>query len=557
MSVPQSDHVVGPRTKVPCLSPRQCGVQWHWLGTEAQCGAQTGVVRRPLVAIERRGSAPAARPDFGLAPMAVDALFSEDAWAEVSAAGQLVHGLQVNRLAVEEVVTSALRGDREALAAILASGDDEARLAHEVLCVDPATRLSVVRGLLGPSLELDESLVESVDAHLQSALLGALPADDVDVDEDSPLRLTRLPHFRDRVSGVVDACFAALVRAHAYDAMIKDTGAELLKLRDTNPDAPRVVAVSTSGPLRLKAIEKEALAPANWLALTVSEKAGSFDPDIARAQVSPEVWARAVELTPQESTVSLTKADLAPVAKSAGISLDAYLKEATTSVTLSVTLHGKEGDKGESDSTSAKRLGAEMYAAGKSKPGSHFYVPPRTGDFDRDLASLVSARARAEKRKGEAEAVADTIKPLLRSIESIAVNQTLHHAGSDRDFKLLVSKSTRLDVEAFELAHPGLAKVAREKKVAASTPSVTAEALRVAIRETDAASGIARSEAEVEKLVDGFRKSSTPALRLRVREGNTSVAPSTVGARQGLERISRGEALGGRILSEAFDTGHD
>ena len=525
------------RVRVPCLDSARCGTRWHWSDTTPLCGASSRSARKSVDAlVALRPPAPMLLGPDAVTPTdeGIRLEFTEETWEAFALASSAVHGLHVNRHALVSVVERVTSGGWDSSN----SATDEEVLAFEILCLDEDTRLAVARAAMGPGADRDDTLEEVLAAGLADLLAHAHGAEAA--NEDGPT-LAAFPHLRERVAGLIDASYEAQKKTHAYAAMVSEITKKMYEQHKDRVGQKWIVRGSRALPFA-KGQERS-----GDIVINMSTKQGLYDVGVAKDNMTPEEWADALSKTRAEE-IAVTPAALRAEAKRRNIPVEAFVSESTSQVDLMIAVRDEADPLGdvpfESGSKTAKADGEAEYRRGVRTFGSHFYVaPPDPDDKEKSFATLVSARARADMRRAEADGVASALKETVRKIEPLAVNMTLRYEGSKRDFVFQVNKTTSFDKEGFSSFYPEVVDAVRKNAQAADkvTPS------KRAIQEALAASRGEEKSADV----DTYRKPSTPRPLLKVvGEDGSQKEPSALGKHSAEGRISRGDALNGRAFLE-------
>ena len=522
------------RRKIACLNPAKCGSRWHWSDSNPPCATDFGRVssRNPLSGL---ASVPSSRktPMLSGDGDGIHLNFSDEEWEAFTSTAESIHGLHVNRHALVEVVEK-ITGGGNVMGSI--SSDPEQALAYEILCLDKGSRDAVARVAIGEEFSSDEALVEQFSDDLEAILARS---HGTDKSNDGGLSLDAFPYTKQRIAGVLDAAFEAQRKKHAFDAMKRDLTKEMY---DDHPD--RVGQKWTVRGNSVLPFDDKNQRSGDVI-VHMGERVGAYDATEAKKVLSQDEWDAALaQMT--ESDISVSVTDIKKVAKDRGIDVSKFEDEDTTKVRIMVSLPDA-ADK-EMDSTT-KAEGIKEWKAGRGTFGSRFYVPD-VSDMDEEqaFAALAKARARADRNHSEAHEVAQTLHAGIRGIESVALNQTLRYGDSDRGYTFQVNKTKRFNAEAFDDVYPEIRPGIQKSAYASGTYSPNQKAVEAAL-------GATKSEAEVKNVMSKSRKPSAPTPRFDVVEhsdkGYSKVKPAAEGKARADARISRGEALNGRILTES------
>jgi len=534
------------RTQITCLKPQHCGAKWHWSDSTPECGASADAAksRRALGGLAAPApfsstyGAPARRPATG------EGLHLEADEASMLAlenASAAVHGLRVNRHALAEVIECVSAGTLDVNEV---RSDADLALAYEVLCLDADVQEAVVR-LTVQGADGDEGVFGPALKSFRGALSSPRGVETPDQATDT---LDDFPYTKQRLAGVLDAAYEAQKRHHAHDAMVTDVTGRLYRMFPDKIAKKWIVRGNTVQEYAAKAVR------AGDTIISMGQREGSFDVERAEGVLTDDEWAAARAATP-DGEISIPADDLKREAKAQEVDIDPFHDQATTEVKIMVSL-GEETDAdapfGKSSNESAKAAGLADYAHGRSLNGSRYYVPDLAEvDDDRAFATLVRARARADMRKNESGEIAEVLKATIRGVEAVAMNHTIRYEDSARDFAFQSNQKRNFDRDLFSTFHPEIEKSLKAKaRVSGVTPSEAAVTAQVRARYGDG------DDASLERALSALHKtpSNTPRLSVAVESGGKvrNVAPSATGKAIAAERIASGQALNGRVLTEAL-----
>lgn len=522
--------------KVVCRAPETCKVRYHLSEESAPClvgsYAPAGAKAVPINSI---GVAPKMnrKPVEMGHGIRIDSI-SNDEWIAAVEKASTVHCFNVHSESLKTVVEGVTSGEK---ASDIVGDDSRKALAYEVLSLSEETRKAVVAASY-PSDSLDDEFVSAMSDSLHQQLEDA---------QDKYTGGEYFPHTMKRVGGVLDAAYEAQRAHHAWDAMTSDMTERIYSEHPERIGGKWVVRGRTV------VSEDEAGEPRNGdIAIHLGERIGSFDASLARKSMTDEQWATARKAVEKDS-LNVSLPELKDAATAVGVKLEDYIDRGTTEVKITVSTKNEDGEEGKDEAvdTTTKRAGVADYEAGKNTFGSHFYVPD-TSEMSKDkaFATLVIARERASERRAETNEIAQTLHASVREMDGVVRNRRITHEDSKRTFAFQANAKKSFNRKRLVEDYPALEEKIRETKFAAGSFEPNEKAIRSTL-----ATSLGNEKKADEFIKGNARKApaKTPRASVyRASEGGTleKMEPSKWGAVKASERIGRGEAINGRVLTE-------